>query len=282
MLSGEFEAFDTTDKLPLTAPALVGVKVAVNVTLWLVVSVIGKVNPLTEKTAPVTFAWVMVTEDAPVLVRVSDKFVLVLTWTLPNARAVGLAPSAPGVTPVPESGMLKLGFEPFEVTLTLPLAAPLAVGEKSTVNDVLWPAVNVRGRDRPLRLNPVPLAVAAEMVRLEPPVLVSVSLNDFDVLICTLLKARVLGFGTKSPCGVPVPESETDSAGLLALELIVRLPLAAPATVGAKDALKVVLCPALSVIGRVGPVKPNPLPVAAALDTATLSPPVFVTVMGTV
>ena len=68
-----------------------------------------------------------------------------------------------------------MGFEPFEVMLTLPLAEPLVVGEKSTVNDVLWPAVNVKGKDRPLRLNPLPLAVAAEIVRLDPPVLVRVS-----------------------------------------------------------------------------------------------------------
>src|SRR5271169_6179444 len=175
MFSGEFDAFDTTDRLPLAAPALVGVKVAVNVTLWLDVSVRGKLNPLIENTAPVTFACVMVTDDPPVLVSVSDKFALLLTWTLPNARLVGFAASAPGVTPVPESGMLKLGFEPLEVMLTLPLAAPLAVGEKSTVKDLLWPAVSVKGKDRPLRLNPVPLAVAAEIVRLEPPVLVSVS-----------------------------------------------------------------------------------------------------------
>jgi hypothetical protein len=59
--------------------------------------------------------------------------------------------------------------------LTLPLAAPLAVGAKSTVNEVLWPAVSVKGKDKPLRLNPVPPAVAAEIVRLVPPVLVSVS-----------------------------------------------------------------------------------------------------------
>ena len=62
-----------------------------------------------------------------------------------------------------------------DVMLTLPLAAPLAVGEKSTVKDVLWPEVNVTGKDSPLRLNPVPVAAAAEMVRLDPPVLVSVS-----------------------------------------------------------------------------------------------------------
>ena len=71
--------------------------------------------------------------------------------------------------------MLRLGFEPLEVTLTVPLAAPLAVGEKSTVNEVLWPAFSVKGKDSPLKLNPVPLAEAAEIVRLDPPVLVSVS-----------------------------------------------------------------------------------------------------------
>ena len=79
MLSGEFGAFDTTDKFPLTAPAPVGVKVAVNVTLWFAVRVRGKVNPVTEKTAPVKFACEMVTVDPPVLVSVSDKFALLPT-----------------------------------------------------------------------------------------------------------------------------------------------------------------------------------------------------------
>jgi len=137
MLSGELEAFDTTDKLPLAAPAPVGLKVAVNVTLWFVVSVTGKVNPLMEKTAPVTFACVTVIDNPPVLVSVSDKLLLLPTRTLANARLAGFAASAPCVTPVPESGMLKLGFGPLEVMLRLPLPAPLVVGEKSTVNDVL-------------------------------------------------------------------------------------------------------------------------------------------------
>jgi hypothetical protein len=92
-----------------------------------------------------------------------------------NARVVGFAASVPDVTPVPESGMLQVEFEPLEVMLTLPMAAPLAVGEKSTVNDVLWPPFKVKGNDSPLKPNPLPLALAAEIVRLVPPVLVSVS-----------------------------------------------------------------------------------------------------------
>jgi hypothetical protein len=86
-----------------------------------------------------------------------------------------VAVRVPGATPVPESAMLRLGFDPLEVMVTLPVAAPAAVGANSTENEVLWPAVRVTGRDRPLKLNPVPLALAAEMVRLDPPVLVRVS-----------------------------------------------------------------------------------------------------------
>jgi len=54
--------------LPLAAPPL-GVNVAVNVTLSLAVSVSGKVSPLIEKAAPVTFACEMVTADPPTLVK---------------------------------------------------------------------------------------------------------------------------------------------------------------------------------------------------------------------
>ena len=102
---------------------------------------------------------------------------------LPNARLVGFAANVPGATPVPDSGMVRLESEPVEVILMLPLAAPLAVGEKTTVNDVFWPAVNVKGNASPLRLKPVPLAAAAEIVRLVPPVFVSVS--DKFVLLPT-------------------------------------------------------------------------------------------------
>ena len=47
--------------------------------------------------------------------------------------------------------MLKLGFAPLEVILTLPLAATFAFGETSTLKDALWPAVNVKGKDSPLK-----------------------------------------------------------------------------------------------------------------------------------
>ena len=82
-----------------------------------------------------------------------------------------------------------------EVMLMLPLAAPLAVGANSAVNDVLCPAFKVTGTVRPLRLNPLPLAVAAEMVRVVPPELVSGPGSDFEVPVCTVPKTKLEGFG---------------------------------------------------------------------------------------
>ena len=177
--------------------------------------------------------------------------------------------------------MLKLESDPVEVILMVPLAVPAAAGEKIAVNDVLWPAVNVKGKVSPLKLKPVPLATAAEMVRLVPPELVRVPLIDFELPSWTFPKLKLEGFETRSPLPMLVPESATASVLSLALDLIVRVPVAVPVAEGAKVAVKVVLSPALSVTGRVGPVKLNPEPVTAALDTVTLSPPVFATVTGT-
>src|ERR1700691_6220255 len=63
MVSGELDAFDATDRLPLAAALLVGVKVTVKVTLSFVLSESGKFNPVTENAASLTFACEMETVD---------------------------------------------------------------------------------------------------------------------------------------------------------------------------------------------------------------------------
>jgi len=112
------------------------------------------------------------------LVTVSDKDCLLPTVTLPKVRAVGFDPSAPGATPVPDRGMVKLGLEAFEAIVTLPLTIPADAGVNVTVNVVLWPAVNVTGVVMPDRPYPVPLIPTREIVTLEPPVLVTVADRD--------------------------------------------------------------------------------------------------------
>ena len=91
-------------------------------------------------------------------VTVSESVCLFDTCTLPKLRLVGLELSAPGANPVPDNGMVNVGFEAFDVIVTLPLAAPADVGLNATLKVALWPAVSVTGVAIPLKLNPVPLA----------------------------------------------------------------------------------------------------------------------------
>ena len=132
MFSGEFVAFETMARVPLAEPAEVGANFTVKVTLPLAVSVTGSVRPVTVKAAPVTLAAVIASDEPPVLVSVSDRLVLFPTCTLPNERLDGFAESVPGVVPVPDNGMLRLGFDPSEVILRLPVTLPLAVGANCT------------------------------------------------------------------------------------------------------------------------------------------------------
>jgi hypothetical protein len=137
--------------------------------------------------------------------------------------------------------MLKLEFEPFDVIVTVPLADPLVLGAKTTVNEVLCPAVKFKGKLRPLKLKPLPLAIAAEIVRLDPPLLVSVS-DKLELLpTCTVPNARLVGFAASVPGTTPVPESGMLSVELDASETMLSDPLAEPALPGAKIAVKLTL-----------------------------------------
>ena len=64
--------------------------------------------------------------------------------------------------------------------------------------------------------------------------------------------------------------------------VIETLPLAREAEVGVNVAVRVVLCPAVSVIGVERPVREKPVPVAAAAEIVTLAVPEFVNVIACV
>jgi hypothetical protein len=88
---------------------------------------------------------------------------------------VGEAVKVAGVTAVPLNEMARLGFEAFEVTVTVPGNVPALVGANFTVNVVLCPAVNVTGGVIPEMMNPAPDSPTAEIVALVPPVFLIVS-----------------------------------------------------------------------------------------------------------
>ena len=113
--------------------------------------------------------------------------------------------------------------------VTLPLAVPLDAGEKSTVNSVLWPALNVKGKASPLKLNPEPLTAAAEIVRLDPPVLVSVSAKLVLLPTWTLPNARLVGFAVNVPWVTPLPESGMLKFESKAVEVMLTPPVELPA-----------------------------------------------------
>lgn len=237
----ESDASEIMVTSPFTAPADAGLNETVKVLLCPGVNVTGMVIPLTLNPAPLAVSEEIVELIPPTLVNVSDKVWVVDTGTLPKLRVVGFDTRVPGEVPVPVRGIVKVGFDASELTVTLPLLAPLDSGVKETLNVALCPAVNVTGAEIPLTLNPVPVTATCEIEMLVLPVFVTVSDKVLVCAICTLPKLRLVGFDPSAPAVTPVPDSGIFKFGFDAVEVMATLPLNAPAAVGANDTLKVVL-----------------------------------------
>ena len=153
-------------------------KVTVNATLLPAAIVFGSDSPLIVNAELFELAAVTVTL-APVAFSVPVPVPLVPTTTLPTAMVEGVTVSCPvAAVPVPDSGMVKVGFDAFEVIVTVPLKVFAVPGVNVTLKVVFAPAAKVTGVVIPLKLKPVPLIVAAEIVTVEPPVFVIFSDSD--------------------------------------------------------------------------------------------------------
>lgn len=217
-------------------------------------SVVGKVRPLTESPAPLTVACEMVTEEAPVLVNVSDWLLLVPTVIEPNERFDGFEVSCPAVVPVPERGKLTLPCAPVVAKATLPVKLPLPVGAKVTVVEVLVPACRVRGSARLLIVNPAPLKVAWLIVRSAVPVFEIVTLLFWFDPTVTLPKLSCAGFRVRTPPFAAVPvavtAARTSEFAPRKESVCERLPLA----LGLYCTVNAALWPAASTCGCVRPI----------------------------
>src|SRR6266550_1918613 len=95
----------------------------------------------------------------------------------------------------------------------------------------------------PVKLKPVPLGAICEMVRAEPPELVSVWESVLLLAAATFPKLRELGFALRTagdPGGVtPVPERATSKVGLFASLTSLRFPFRLPDDDGAKFTVNV-------------------------------------------
>jgi hypothetical protein len=138
--------------------------------------------------------------------------------------------------------------------------------------------VIVRGTDNPAILKPVPATVAAEIVTLAVPEFVSVIVCVPLLPRTTLPKFTGDGLAARLPC-VPVPDKAIVAGEPDALLVIVMLPEALPAVVGANFAEKLVFAPALIVAGAEIPLKLNAAPEALIAEIVKAALPGLDSVM---
>ena len=93
----------------------------------------------------------------------------------------------------------------------------------------------------PVKLKPVPLGVIWEMVRAEPPELVSVWESVLLLAAATFPKLRLVGFAASVAGVAPVAERERFRVELEASLTIARFPLTLPLDWGVKSTVKLVL-----------------------------------------
>ena len=180
--------------------------------------------------------------------------------------------------PVPERGTERVALLAFELIVNVPLAAPAVVGAKMALNVADCPALRVRGKFGPVKLNPLPEAAALDTVTDAPPVFVTATETVLLLPTVTLPKLALAGFAVREPGASAVPESAMLKGETDASETIASVPLAAPAVAGAKPTLKVTLWLVASVTGTVSPLREKPVPLAFACEMVTELPPVLVKV----
>jgi hypothetical protein len=142
----------------------------------------------------------------------------------------------------------------------------------------LCPGVNVIGNVSALTLKPAPMAVTLVTVTLVPPEFVMEAGWLWVLPTATLPKLRLAGLKAKAPALPPVPESATLRLGTELFDVNMRLPETVPLADGVNVTLKVRLCPAAKVVGKLSPVVLKPAPLSVAAEILTVAPPVFVRV----
>ena len=261
---------------PLTAPAAVGAKVMLNVILPPALIVNGALIPETPNPAPVNVTCEIVAAAVPEFESVTVCELLCPVVTFPNAALFGLADSCEDV-PVPLNAIVVGEFGALLTIEMLPVALPDPVGAYTALNVAVCPAVNVTGAEIPEMLNPAPDALICDIVSDAVPPFLSEIGCELLLPAATLPKFSDAGDAASCACA-PVPVSAIVIGELGESFVIVMLPLAAPAVVGANCAVNDALCPAPSVAGVANPVTLKPVPLAAICEMFTFAEPEFVSV----
>jgi hypothetical protein len=219
----------------------------------------------------------IVSDAVPEFVAVNVCDLVCPSTTLPKLKLAGLTVN-PACTPVPLTGIASGDPGALVVTVTVPAAAPTAVGAKVTDKTAALEGLNVVGTVTPLAEKPAPETVTPVICKDPVPEFVSVICFTELVLVPTLPKLKLVGLATRLPVAavVPVPLSATVIAGFVGSLLVMeRLPVAAPAVVGLNVSDNGADWPAAMTFGVVIPLTPKPAPVVDMAETVRSDAPVF-------
>jgi hypothetical protein len=177
-------------------------------------------------------------------------------------------------TPVPEREMTSGELVALLVTVMLPAKLPAADGEKVTSSAACCPGVRIKPAEIPLAANFAPAMLTPEMVTLEFPALVSVTLNMLlaPAVIFPKLKLVALAL-SRAAAATPVPLMETVLGVLEALLMTDTSPATAPVVFGVNTIVNVDCFPAPIFMGRAAPEVVNPLAAVLACVTMRADPP---------
>ena len=210
--------------------------------------------------------------------RVSVRVFELPATTFPKLRLVGFGVIWPCVTPTPDRGTVSVVLLASDVIVRLPLLLPADAGVNTALKVVLCPAFRLTGSVGPLKVNPVPVTAAFEIVTVEPPELVTTTATDLLLPSVTLPKTTLLGLAVNEPGATPVPLSAIFNGDPGASEAIARLPLTFPEPVGANFTEKITAWLGVNVVGSVNPTMEKPAPVTVACEMVTFDPPELVRV----
>jgi len=174
MESGEFGPSLASVTVPVTLPVAVGANTMLNVLFAPGLMDIGSAGiPVVLKPGPVTFACDTVTVAEPPFVRVMVCELLFPVLTFPKLALEGLAVSWP-CTPLPLRAIVAGDPGALLEMEMLPVAFPAVVGENLAEKVTLAPGLIVCAPN-PLKLKPVPEAVAAVIFNAPLPEFVRVT-----------------------------------------------------------------------------------------------------------
>ena len=163
-------------------------------------------------------------------------------------------------------------------TVTVPVKLTEALGEKVKSRVTAWPGARVSPGETPLAEYDESETPALDIVTVEFPVLVNVTLSTFSLPTETFPKLKLEALGMRSAvAAIPVPLTVMVLGDVEASLKTVTTPETLPGVFGENTIVKLARSPAAMRSGSETPVRENPFAVVLACVTVRVDPPLFVT-----